>query len=100
MLVVWGWRLFSGRCSRVYSRITVYVLVLGFGAIILIGLGEHGALSLDWGAGRLGGWLAARLGLGLGPVGAYIAVTVALLAAAFRADNPQRTVAHSGKGAE
>lgn len=79
LLVVWGWRLFSGRRSSVYTRITVYALVLGAGGIILIGLGGHGAAgSLDWSPGRLGIWLAGMLGTGLGPVGAYVAVGAVL----------------------
>ncbi len=80
MLALWGWRLFSGRGSRVYLRITVYTLVLGLGAVILTGLGgEPAAGSLDWNAGRLGSWLAGLLSVGLGPVGAYVAVAAALL---------------------
>ena len=81
LLVLWGWRLFSGRQSAVYGRITVYTLVLGAGAVILIGLGGGGEAPthLDWSEGRLGGWLAGMLGLSLGPVGAYVAVGAALL---------------------
>ncbi len=80
MLALWGWRLFSGRESKIYARITVYALVLGLGAVILTGLGsEPSPGSLDWSAGRLGAWLAGVLSLGLGPVGAYVAVAAVLL---------------------
>jgi DNA segregation ATPase FtsK/SpoIIIE, S-DNA-T family len=80
MLALWGWRLFSGRGSNLYARVTVYSLVLALGAVILIGLGgEQSAGSLDWNSGRLGTWLAGFLSLGLGPVGAYVAVAAALL---------------------
>lgn len=95
LLVVWGWRLFSGRGSRVYARITVYSLVMGAAAVILIGLGgEPETVSLDWSAGRLGSWLAGMLSLGLGPVGAYVAVSaVFVLFLIFYSGLSLRTVA-------
>ncbi len=81
MLALWGWRLFSGRESKIYARVTVYSLVLALGAVLLIGLGTDPevAVLLDWSAGRLGGWLAGLLSLGLGTVGAYVAVAASLL---------------------
>ena len=80
VVAAWGVRLFSGKPSPRYLRLTATALVLGLAAVVLIGLAAGpGAESIDWGAGRLGGLCARSLATGLGLAGSYVVTVVALL---------------------
>lgn len=81
VLVVWGWRIFKGKPSSVYTRITLFTMVVCFGLSLLLALGGGGQAEgpLDFRAGDLGNWLSRPLITGLGPVGAYLVIAVALL---------------------
>jgi len=81
LLVVWGWRIFKGKASSVYMRITVFTLVVCLAVSLLLGLWGTGKAtgSLDFSAGVLGSWLSRLMITGLGRLGAYLVTVVALL---------------------
>ena len=81
LLGLWGWRIFRGRPSSVYMRITLFTLVVCFAASLLVGLGGKGQAvgPLDFGAGVLGNWLSGLMITGLGRLGSYLVTVVALL---------------------
>ena len=81
LLVVWGWRIFRGKPSPVYTRITIFSLVACFSMSLLVALSRTGKTGgpLDFGAGDLGNWLSRLMVTGLGQGGAYLVIVVALL---------------------
>ncbi|HUU26821.1 MAG TPA: DNA translocase FtsK [archaeon] len=80
LLAVWGWRIFRGKGSPVYLRITVGVVVLGLGLSIMLGLVQtgFGELSFDFKGGALGNWIAGGLITLLGTAGSYLITVLAL----------------------
>ena len=42
LLAVWGWRIFKGRAASIYSRITVFTLVVCAGVDLLLALSRKG----------------------------------------------------------
>ena len=81
LLGLWGWRIFRGKPSSVYMRITLFTLVVCFAMSLLVGLSGTGKAvgSLDFGAGVLGNWLSRLMITGLGHLGSYLVTVVALL---------------------
>ncbi len=82
LLVVWGWRIFKGKPSPVYTRITLLALVVCFGLSLLVALLSKAGQAewpLDFGPGDLGNRLSRLLITGLGRPGAYLVTAVALL---------------------
>jgi len=81
LLAVWGWRIFKGRAASIYSRITVFTLVVCAGVDLLLALSRTGKAEgpLDFSAGVLGNWLSRMMVTGLGHLGALLVTAAALL---------------------
>lgn len=79
--VVWGWRIFRGRPSPVYAKITIGLIFIGLVSGVMLGLIQRGSeqFPLDFSPGQTGIWIADRLVTGLGTAGAYLVTIFVLL---------------------
>ncbi|MEA1996306.1 MAG: DNA translocase FtsK 4TM domain-containing protein [Gemmatimonadota bacterium] len=81
LLVAWGWRLFRGKPSPVYSRLTTGVVFIGLGSSMVVGLFQRGSAQppLDFSGGLTGSRLAEVLVAAIGPAGAYLVTILTLI---------------------
>ena len=80
-LLVWGWRIFRGKGSPLYPRLSWLLAVLGLSATLLVALYEveTDSRGFDFGGGAAGRWVANYLIVGVGDIGSYILVSLVLL---------------------
>ena len=90
-MIVWGWRIFRGKGSPLYPRLSWLLAVLGLSATLLVALYEveTGSTGFDFGGGVAGRWIAGYLIVGVGDIGSYILVSLVLLLSTMAIDRPE-----------